>query len=233
MVYGRTYSKTIIWQNDVTSAPPVTSDATPSPYVVNAKSPTFVAAEIIVRQNALEQIVYATPVPLVVNPMRLPVQRGVSILAAAAAEVYFSGSAFVITSMPKVTARTTTIVQVNPLAVTPEATDTAKSVIVTSTRRKVALGYISIHQPFDDVVVPPGGDVFGSLGSTRIIGVLRITSVISLETRTTTTYSPTRLSRIVGLVRNTMANAVVRLTRGRTDVSSTDTRGEDRTTEVN
>jgi hypothetical protein len=328
VLYGRTYSKPITWQNDVTSAPiggllsrqfisspvplptpkpyvktwigdpsaapVVTATTTTAPIVLTNEPqyqvqdpiirigdptatpiitplPVMVTNEqqprltqVIVEQNFPDQTVPSTPTPppLVVNNcFDTPPPRGLAILSAAAAEVFFSGGAMIATFSPPRYTPPALKIFYNPTdtAATPTTT-TAQSVIVdaaiplspkafsvvkqapfdptlsTTTTQPVVVDFIAryVTTNFVKVYANPaapavsGSDVFGSLGPTDVIGVIRITSVMSPGLRVTSTYSPTRLSRVAGVLRSTISYAVTRATGGRitsrSSTSSNDTR---------
>jgi hypothetical protein len=94
MVFGRTYSKTIIAQGDPTSSP--ANGGGPgavcivTPVAAKVPRPGTVITRIGDPTSA-PAVNAATPAPLVVQPPRQPPVRGQAILGAASADVYFSG----------------------------------------------------------------------------------------------------------------------------------------------
>lgn len=104
--------------------------------------------------------------------------------------------------------------------------------VVTKTQTTLPKAFVSIQigSPTAAPVIFP--DVFGSLGPTKIVGVLRMTTVIGGPIRSTASYSPNRVSRVTGLLRSTITNALVRLTNGRIDMRSTSSRNNSRSSGV-
>jgi hypothetical protein len=185
MLFGRTYTKVVTWQNDVTSAPiggllsrqfistptplptpkpyvatrigdpnaaPVVTATTTAPVVLvtNAQQPRL--SQVVVEQNFPEQIPPPTPAPLVINNcFDTPPPRGIAILAAAAADIFFSGSAVIATTSAPKYIQPTLKIFYNPTdtAVAPSAT-TAQPVVTTQNGTSPQKVYVNVEQAVYD-----------------------------------------------------------------------------------